>query len=354
MKIRPIRVLAVTNMYPTPVDTVYGCFVASQIESVRRAGVDVQVEFIDGRRNRFHYGLGIQKVRRLALSGRFDLVHAHYGLTGFVASFQPLPLVVSFCGDDLLGTPARKGGLTSKSRVVRALSHVAARCAHGIICKSDELRAALPRVVDRERAHVLPNGVDISRFSPGDRSVARARLGLKADETVVIFPGTPNERRKRLDLAQAAIRELAVRGIMAKLWVVTGVPHGEMPDYYRAADALLLTSDWEGSPNVVKEALCCNLPVVSVEAGDVRRWFGLVTGCVLVERRPSAIAEGLRRVLVSSKQIDGSNVRNELDSARIAGDIIRVYKEIIVRHQRLSDQRAGKRAAEPNRPFSVE
>jgi glycosyltransferase involved in cell wall biosynthesis len=315
-------------MYPTPDDPAYGAFVASQMRSVQDVGVDVQVEFIDGRRTSAQYVRSIWELRRLARSGRFDLLHAHYGLTGFLSIFQPLPFVVSFCGDDLLGTPNGRGSLTTKSRLVRRLSWIAARRADGIICKSAELQAALPRETDRTRAHVIANGVDTHRFAPGDRARARAALGLSATEPLVLFPHTPTERRKRADLARLAVEHLRSTGIPARLWIVQKVPHQHMPLHYQAADCLLLTSDWEGSPNAVKEALCCDLPVVSVDAGDAGRWVRAVPGCVLVEREPTAISAGLARVLSGPGHIDGAGVRRELSLGAVATRLLAVYADV--------------------------
>jgi glycosyltransferase involved in cell wall biosynthesis len=319
-----MRVLVVTNMYPTAEDPAYGAFVAAQVGSLAGAGVGVRLEFIDGRQSSARYLGAPLRLRALARSGAFDLVHAHYGLTGFVAAFQSLPLVVTLYGDDLLGTPDAPGRVTLKSRVTRRLSHFAARRADGLICMSEEMRQALPRVEDRTRAYVIPNGVDTTRFSPGDKAAARERLGLDPEEHLVLFPNTPNEPRKRLDLAEAAVGRLQAEGVAARLWVVTRVPHDQMPDHYRAADCLLLTSDWEGSPNVVKEALCCDVPVVSVDVGDVRRWLDSTPGCRLVERCPSAIAAGMREVLRG--RADGSNVRDKLSLQRIAARVLEVYR----------------------------
>ncbi len=189
------RVLAVTNMYPTPADPGYGAFVAVQMDWVARCGAHVEVESLDRRAGKARYLVGVGRVRRLARTGRFDVVHAHYGLTGFIAAFQSLPLVVSFCGDDLLGTPNARGGITWKSRLQLPLSRYAARRADAIVCKSEELRAALPRARDRARAHVIPNGVNVEEFMPGDRVGARRRLGLDLREALVLFPHTPGVSR---------------------------------------------------------------------------------------------------------------------------------------------------------------
>lgn len=326
----PLRVLAVTNMYPTPSDPVYGIFVEGQVISLERAGASVRVEVIDGRRTKLEYLSGIRRVRHLVRAGVFDLVHAHYGLTGFVASFQPLPLVVSFCGDDLNGTSNGHGGTTLKSRLARGLSYLAARRADAIICKSDRLRLALPRSRDRGRAHVIGNGVDLTRFNPGSRAEARRHLGLAAGDRLVLFPHSVRQRAvKRFDLAEAAVQILTTQGVAMKLWVVNGVAQEVLPDYYRAADCLLLTSDSEGSPNVVKEALCCDLPVVSVDVGDVRHWMDLAPGCRLVLREPSNIAAALADIVGRGAAIDGTRVREQLSLDRVAARILGVYKEVV-------------------------
>src|SRR5713101_1801752 len=104
-------------MYPTPDDPAYGIFVASQMESVAQAGASVDVMFVNGRLGEGQYVRAVSEVRRRARSSAYDVVHAHYGLTGFVAAFHRIPLVVSFCGDDLLGTPDGHGGITLKSRL---------------------------------------------------------------------------------------------------------------------------------------------------------------------------------------------------------------------------------------------
>src|SRR5258708_6162450 len=291
---RPIRVLAVTNMYPTAADPVFGRFVARQMVSVANAGADVEILFIAARGRDWRYVWGMLQTFRRAISGRFDLVHAHFGLTGFVTAFQPLPLVVSFCGDDLFGTPDGRGGATRLSRLATRLSHWAARRADAIICKSEPLRAALPRAVDRDRAYVIGNGVDTDMFRPGDRLAARARLRLGPDDRLVLFPHTRKQASvKRFDLAEAAVRLLVAGGCPAVLWVVNDVDPDRMPDYYRAADCLLLTSEHEGSPNTVKEALCCDRPVVSVDVGDVRRLIDVAPGCRLGAPDSLTIAAGL-------------------------------------------------------------
>jgi glycosyltransferase involved in cell wall biosynthesis len=106
-----------------------------------------------------------------------------------------------------------------------------------------------------------------------------------------------------------------------------------MPHYYRAADCLLLTSDWEGSPNVVKEALCCDLPVVSVDVGDVRQWLDQVSGSRVVAREPDSIAAALSDLIVDGSRVDGTPVRAALGLPRIAERVMDAYQEALARRR---------------------
>ena len=331
-----MRVLAVTNMYPTRGDPVYGSFVARQMASVKAAGAHVDVLFVDGRRGMWRYPAAIWRVARALRRGRIDVVHAHYGLTGFFASFHQRPLVVSYCGDDLLGTPNGRGGTTFKSRVTQYLSQLAASRADGIICKSEALRQELRADPDRNRAHVIGNGVPTDLFHPGSRSDARSQLGLPLDERLVLFPHSRSQAAvKRFALAEQAIARLREMGLTARLWIVNGVPPDDMPAYYRAADCLLVTSAHEGGPNVVKEALCCDLPVVSTDVGDVRMWTERTGGCRIVSDSATNIATALKELLTGRSAVNGAAVRALLSMDAVASRILEVYVEAVTQRKRL-------------------
>ena len=324
------RVLVVTNMWPSPTRPAFGSFVAAQVASLRDAGVEVAIHVIRGDAHLAAYLTDVPVIARKVREFDADLVHAHYGLAGWSASWQRRPLVVSFCGDDLLGTPGMTGRLTWKSRVAIRMSHRAARRADAIICKSENLRQALPADEDRRRAVVVPNGVDLTQFHPGDRLAARARLGLQPDAALVLFPHAPDQRaQKRFDLAEAAVALAALQLAGVQLLPVSGIAHEVMPDWYRAADCLLLTSRAEGSPNTVKEALASGLPVVSVDVGDVRHWLHRVSGCEIAEPRADALAAAMVRVLRGDRQVDPTPVLLELDHALAASRVVEVYRSLL-------------------------
>src|SRR5579863_2561061 len=152
------RVLVITNLWPTADDPGYGSFVQAQMESLRPLAVDYDVLFINGRASRWNYLRAIPEMRRRQRAGRYDLVHAHFGLSGWVARCQlGAPVVVSFMGDDVLGRFERSGRVTLYGRLLQASSLVLARLVRAAIVKSAGMKAAL-RLAS---ARVIPNGVDL-------------------------------------------------------------------------------------------------------------------------------------------------------------------------------------------------
>ena len=291
------RVLVVTNMYPNAETPARGAFVQAQVAGLTRAGVRTDVVHLDGRRRKSVYWTGRAQVADASRRFRPHFVYAFYGLSGWVCLAQSAPMVLSLAGDDVLGTPTGRGGITLKSRVAVALSQWAAMRSAVVCVQSEEMRSRLWSRAVRERAHVVPYGVDAQQFHPGDRDEARRRLGIAPDVRLVIFPNTPTEPRKRIDLARAAIDVAARQVPNVDLRVVSGVNHDTMADYYRAADCTLLTSDWEGSPNVVKESLFCGTPVVTTDVGDVSRWVPLSKWSVIAPRRAEDIGMAVASIL---------------------------------------------------------
>jgi len=175
-------------------------------------------------------------------------------------------------------------------------------------------------------AHVVPSGIDFDLFRPVPRAEARVRLGLPADERLVLFVGNPHLPRKRFPLAQQAV-EILSRTLPVRFVLGWGVPHAEMPYYMGACDALVFTSRQEGSPNAVKEALACNLPIVSVAVGDVVERLHGVAGCeVCADDRPETIAAALARVLARGGRIAGREAVRHLDERLITQQVLAIYR----------------------------
>jgi glycosyltransferase involved in cell wall biosynthesis len=176
---------------------------------------------------------------------------------------------------------------------------------------------------------IIPSGIDLQLFRPMSKERARKFLGLSDGKFLVLFASDPRRLVKRFSLAKEAIRLLESR-LNIELVVTSKVPHSKMPLYMNACDALVLTSKHEGSPNVIKEALACNLPIVSVDVGDVREYISKLKGCVLCkDDSPNTIARGLMSVLEGNRLIKGRQAVKELDETILVWKLIGVYQSVL-------------------------
>ncbi|MGH9471001.1 MAG: glycosyltransferase [Terriglobia bacterium] len=320
------RVLVVTNLWPSAADLGYGSFVKAQMDSLRPLGVEYDVLFINGRQSRWNYLRGIFELRRRLRHAQYDLVHAHFGLSGWVARCQlRLPVIVSFMGDDVLGRFRRDGSITAYGRFLQASSFILARFVRAVIVKSAEMKSRL----GLPSARVIPNGVDLNLFQPTDRLEARHALGLDENKRFVLFPYNPREARKRFDLIQAAVELAKQQAPELEILRVGGVSQEKMPVYMNAADILVLASLAEGSPNAVKEAMAVNLPVITVETGDAPDLIGPTEGCYLVPREADAIAEKILAVCRTGSRTRGRERIARLSMENVARQIVEVYGAVV-------------------------
>jgi len=319
------RVLVVTNLWPTESDPGFGSFVRAQMESLRPFGVEFDLLFINGRESRWNYLRAVGELRRRLKRQRYDLIHAHFGLSGLVARCQlKLPVVVSFMGDDVLGQPRLDGRITPTGRFYQISSFVLARLVAAVIVKSREMKSRLKL----ESAYVIPNGVDLGLFSPGDQTQARRALGLDPAKKFILFPYDPAEARKRYDLIEAAVALARAEIPELEILHVRGVPRHLMPLYMNAADVLVLASLFEGSPNAVKEAMAVNLPVMAVDVGDVAELLGPAEGNYLVPRNPEAFATRIVEVCRNGTRSHGREWIARLSMPNVARQIVEVYAEL--------------------------
>jgi glycosyltransferase involved in cell wall biosynthesis len=281
------RVLVVTNMWPTEADPSFGSFVHDQLESLRPLGVDYDVLFVNGRKSRWNYLFGIGELRRRLRAKNYDLIHAHFGLSGWVARFQlRLPLVITFHGDDVLGQSRKDGHITPMGRFFQVASYLLAPLASAVIVQNRKMR----RVLRLDSAEIIPCGIDLELFQPMDYGEARRLVGLDPEKKYVLFAYNPEEQGKRFDLIEAAVGKAREQLPKLEILSVRRRPHSEMPLYMNAADVFVMASMSEGSPNAVKEALATNLPVISVNVGDVADMIYESDGNYIVPRDVDALA----------------------------------------------------------------
>jgi glycosyltransferase involved in cell wall biosynthesis len=247
-----VRVLVVTNFEPDASAPQRGCWVRDQVEEIGRRGVDVDLfSFPPGSQ---HYIPAALRLRRLLRRERYDLVHAHYGLTAWSAVLAGArPLVVSFHGTDVRHQIV--GPLSRRLAWRIDLVAVVSRALFG----PEDGRPGLPRVPG---SAVLPCGPDLDRFHRLPRKDARRELGLDPDGRYLLFPANPARREKRHDRAV----EVAA-ATSAELLTGGSIEPERMPLWVNAANAVLIPSDYEGFGLVCVEALACDVPVLSTPVG---------------------------------------------------------------------------------------
>ena len=271
-----------------------------QVKGLRRAGVEVDVLYV----NRWQTGPGTYLTVRKRVRARIqefdpDVVHVMYG--GVMAdrrvtqAVRDRPTVVTFHGSDLLGEQVSSSWRRLLARIGVMCSHRAARLATGIVVVAQLLFDVLPERIERPKVRIIPCGIDTKLFTPLDRSRCRRELGWLDDCFHVLFNPNGDDPVKQPALARAAVEELTRTGIRAEFQELRKLPYGEMPRRLNAGDVLLLTSRHEGSPTIVKEALACDLPVVSVDVGDVRERISGIAGCYLAAPDPVDLAASFDR-----------------------------------------------------------
>ncbi len=275
-----------------------------QVDEVRRRGIEVDLfEFPPGRGE---YVPATRRLRSLLRRERFDLVHAHYGLAGWVARLAgAAPLIVTFHGTDvrhhLVGPLSRR--LAWRIDLVAGVSRA--------LFEPEDGRPGLPAVPG---SAVLPCGPDLERFGPLPRAEARRRLGLDPDGRYLFFPANPARPEKRHDRAAEVAAACG-----ADLLTGGSIEPEEMPLWLNAANAVLVTSDYEGFGMAAIEALACDVPVLSTPVGIAPYALGGIEGCLCapfdagawtaVARRhlgaPDPRVAGATRAAAPLRRVDG-------------------------------------------------
>jgi teichuronic acid biosynthesis glycosyltransferase TuaC len=322
------RLLMITNLWPDSRRPAYGPFVEYTVEGIRDQGVACDVLYVRGYRGKFAYLAGALAafVMPWAYPGKYLLVHCHGGETALAGRFfWGAPVLASYLGTDLLGTQV--GGdlrLRAKCWLRSFVLRRHAALMSATTTKSAEMETLLARRA-RQRNTVISDGVDRKRFYPRDRDQARADLQWPLHRTIILFAGRAESPEKRIWLAEEAVDLARNQGSDIELRIANGIPPNQMPLYYAAADCLLHTSASEGSPNVVKEALACDLPVVATAAGDVRELLEGVRECVVCEPDANTIAKVLADIAHRGQRSDGWRLTEHLGTESIAKRTLQFY-----------------------------
>jgi teichuronic acid biosynthesis glycosyltransferase TuaC len=321
-----MKILVVSPIYPSVQNPVSGTFVRTQVEFLKRAGVEMELFVLEGRPRKLAYLRAVGELRRRLANKSIDLIHAHYSYAGIIARTQrSVPVVVSYCGDDLLGTVNSRGQQTWFGKLAVLAGKALGRRVDGVIVKSQEMASKL----SRKDVHVIPNEIDLELFQPRDRDQARRILGLDLGKRYLLFAANPEIPVKRFPLAKQIADLLRAQNPAIELLVIHKEPQNQLPLFMNACDALVFTSYQEGSPNIVKQAMACNLPIVSTDVGDVRDIIANTDGCNICEPDAQKFADCLAAILHNPARTNGRQQVQHLAGPAVARQIIAVYEQVL-------------------------
>ncbi|HOV16983.1 MAG TPA: glycosyltransferase family 4 protein [Candidatus Cloacimonadota bacterium] len=290
-------------------------FIKSQANSLIAVGHKVDLFPIKGKGLQ-GYLKNIKKLRSHLRCNNYDIIHAHYSLCGIVTRLATnKPIVVSLMGSDV--------HCNWFMRMI--ISLFVLRFWSATIVKSEEMKTTLKI----SNLYVIPNGINLSVFKPMDQNQCRQELSLLPDKKYILFAADPTRKVKNFPLAQAAFALINDQNV--ELITLGGIDHDKIPLYLNAADVLISTSIWEGSPNVIKEAMACNCPIVSTDVGDVRWLFDNLEGCFLASFEPNDFVAKIKLSLTLSKRTKGRDriIELELDSDSVAHKLAGIYEQVI-------------------------
>lgn len=302
-------------------------FARREAESLRLAGIRVQNFYLASRTSLSVLLREWRRFRREQAEFRPHLVHGHFGtMTGlFCVLASRIPVVLTFRGTDLNPDPTLPGWRTILGRF---FSRISAIRASRIICVTAQLRDRL--WWGRKKVSVMPGSVNLELFRPIEREEACRRMGWNVESRKVLFNAGHFPKIKRPDLAAKAVRiAQEIVGNVELIELKGDTPPEMIPTVLSAADCVLVTSDWEGSPTIVREAMACNLPVVSVNVGDVPEMIRESAPGAIVDRDPAKLGEAVAEVLKFPMRSNGRERIAHLGEERVAFQIRQIYESAL-------------------------
>lgn len=287
-------------------------FVLEQMEALRQQGCEIDTYGVVGKGFR-GYLKNLPNLRMKIQEFHPDIIHAHYGLSGLLANLQrQIPVITTFHGSDV-----HAGGM------ILFLSKIAMRLSAYNVFVCEKLRTIAG--YSRYNCCILPCGINLEQFVSIEKNIARDKLGWERNKKIVLFAGAFSTVVKNAELAQQSVAMLEDVAIVE----MKGFNREEVVYAMNAADCLLMTSHNEGSPMVIKEAMACGLPIVSVDVGDVKDIVGNTEGCYMAEKSTSDVSEKIEQALAFQFPTLGRNriIELGLTNDLIADKLIHIYKQ---------------------------
>lgn len=321
-----MKILFVTNCFPVENRLTYGIFVKEQVDALasRHQDISYDIFFINGLKGKIEYAKSVVAIRRQIKRNSYDLVHVHYGLSGLFLLFGKIdiPVVVTLHGGDIL---TQQGKLWQVRLSQQIIQH-----ADEVIVLNNNMFDAIKQYA--RHSILLPCSVNTTIFSPN-----KQRCKKHEGKTInVLFPSSRNRPVKNQPLYESTCDILEKQyGYKVVRTYLEGFTRQEVARLYNEIDIMLLTSISEGSPGVVKEAMACNVPIVSTNVGDVSINLEGVANCyVSLLGTDADLAEGVVKCMKGS--VSGVSGREKilklgLDDGTITDKLYNVYSSLLTK-----------------------
>ncbi|MBN1304043.1 MAG: glycosyltransferase [Anaerolineales bacterium] len=320
---------------------------ATQVEYLKRTGNEVLLFGVNDRTTVPGVFRNARELREAIISFRPDLIVAYYGT--MVAAITRLasgrlPYIVTFRGSDLLGSSNYGWKWKLRDLLGRLLSLWAAAGARQIVVNGNGLFNSLP-VMFRRKTHNIPNGINTNIFSPIQTAVARHQLGWSSADKVILFNAGVDSGQvvKNRPLAERVVSSLQKQIPEIRLEAISTCTQEEVALRMNASDCLLMTSLHEGSPDLIKEAMACNLPVVSVPCGDVHERLAETTPGSIQPYEVGALTDAIGEVIHVRRRSNGREqlFLQELDIVSVTGRVLSVYRSAAFRDRNQTQTNHG-------------
>ncbi len=288
-------------------------FVTEQMAALEKSGVECCF-FPVRNKGLMGYLKQLPELKRAIKEFTPDVVHAQYGLCGLLANLQRrVPVVTTYHGSDI-----------NDKKVLR-LSKIAIRCsAFNIFVSQKNIEIAKPK----KKFALIPCGINLDDYQIVEKAESRKQMGLEFDKKYILFAGAFDNAIKNAALAKAAVTLLNDKN--TELLELKGYTRKQVAILMQAVDAFLMTSFTEGSPQVIKEALACGCPIVSVDVGDVKERAEGVDGCFIAKRDAKDLASCLKKAIAFGKRTNGKDaiLRDGLTNDAVALHLNEIYSQI--------------------------
>jgi len=307
---------------------------------LRARGVELRFEYLGNLRSITNLMSARTRLRRLEAD--FDLVHAQYGSACALATaaMDGLPKVLSVRGNDWNVHNGSIGFHYFHTRLARRMTRWSVGHYDCVLTASRRVASEVKRFSPHSKVLAMPSPIDLRRFVPSDKKEARALLDFPdCKERWVLFNALSlDDPIKRFALAKEAFDLANAKCGNLRLRVATDLPHARVPLFTAACDVILCTSETEGWPNCVKEALACNVPFVSTDVSDLKDIARQEATCRICPADPVVLADNICDVLASQREPDVRRHVADMSLDLVSDRLVNIYESLLAIYRRENDR----------------